>query len=683
MNRGVSYQQFYGILLNLRELFHSHGRIDDANAKLDEIIKLIFMSYYEATKGNRFCLAYVKEYAKESFGDSNYTARAIHELFKDSCNDSIFRNRDNTCIFGAAPSLAIQISENIFAEKIISEIEKIDFINLINDKNALDFDVINECFGHFIRENFRNNKEDAQYMTPAEISAPILDMIFSDMVVDGYLDNHEFASFRIMDPTCGVGTLLIESTRRCIEHISKTASSSDEVIAVTERFLNNGVIGQDKVDRMVRFSKINSTLIGSSAENITIGNSIIDETNIDNYKDQIDLIFTNPPFGADCDINDLTMNNFAHIEEIGTSKTKICSEILMLLKCLNLLKIGGYLAIVLPDSVFSAKGIYSDIRKILLDNYEIRAVIELPAVTFAQAGTRTKTSVLYLRKMSPKECQCIIMGVCNDIGYNVKERTGVPVKIATGGNDMVDIASTYLRHRNNEESTILCKKPSVTALNPNELIGDILNPSFYSSTRMQTIENLKMFAGDGIRLCKLSEVVEFDSIGRKSYTTDDKTCHISVLHINPNCIIDFSAVESFAPISKGRECRYGDLLFSKINPRIPRMAVIPNYHKKLVCSNEFEIMKPRGEIDVYTLCLLLKSPYVQHQINDLTSGTSSSHSRIKREQLANILIPCPINNRAKMDFDNIGQSVKSAFETIYSADKIIFAQLNKVVDIVS
>ena len=45
MSITFSYSIFYKILLNLREDFHSYGRIDDSNVKLDEIIKLICMSY--------------------------------------------------------------------------------------------------------------------------------------------------------------------------------------------------------------------------------------------------------------------------------------------------------------------------------------------------------------------------------------------------------------------------------------------------------------------------------------------------------------------------------------------------------------------------------------------------------------------------------------------------------------
>ena len=41
----------------------------------------------------------------------------------------MYKNLDGTSIFGANPNLSIQASENNFCEQVISEIEKIDFIN--------------------------------------------------------------------------------------------------------------------------------------------------------------------------------------------------------------------------------------------------------------------------------------------------------------------------------------------------------------------------------------------------------------------------------------------------------------------------------------------------------------------------------------------------------------------------
>lgn len=125
-----------------------------------------------------------------------------------------------------------------------------------------------------------------------------------------------------------------------------------------------------------------------------------------------------------------------------------------------MLKPGGYLAIVLPDSVFSSKGIYSAYRDYLMRNYDILGVVGLPSVTFAQAGTRTNTCILILRKETPSPNGKLFMADCKDIGYVVKERAGVPVKIEQGTNEMTIIAEKII---NADFSTkIVCTNPSVT-----------------------------------------------------------------------------------------------------------------------------------------------------------------------------------------------------------------------------
>lgn len=670
MNRGINYELFYEILLHLRKDYHSYGRIDDSNAKLDEIVKLIMLSYHYALNKQKFSLEFVKNEALNRFGDSEKVAITLRELFNSALSEEFFKNSDGTSIFGGNPSLNIQPSEDMFATILISEIEKIDFINLTETNALSDFDIINECFGHFVRENFRNNKEDAQYMTPAEIATPILDMIFHDFVTESYFDDIKLDDFKIMDPTCGVGTLLIESIKHYISYVMSTNKKKKDTII--KSFLSSGVIAQDKVDRMVRLSKINVLLMGGNIQNINSGNSIYDTTFIDSYAGKIDLIFTNPPFGAEYQVNEINFDNFFGIENLAITHSSVPSELLMLLKCLKLLKENGKLAIVLPDSFFSAKGINARVRSYVIANYTINAVIEMPAVTFAQAGTRTKTSILYLTNKAPCGSETIAMGICNDIGYNVKERIGVPVKIKTKKNEMELIAKTYCKE---SRDSIMSVSPSVTNIHVNELIREVLNPGFYSADRLQTIEMLQHIQASGFELKKLSEVVSFNTIGRKNMNANDDVKHISVLHINPDSTIDFQQVLEYAPISKGRQCFEGDILFSKINPRIPRMTVVPKFEKKLVCSNEFEILQPIADIGAYAICFLLKTSYVAKQIDNLTSGTSSSHSRIKREQLADILIPYPTTQEAKEQISSINNQIKSAFESKYIADESLRTQL--------
>ena len=59
-------------------------------------------------------------------------------------------------------------------------------------------------------------------------------------------------------------------------------------------------------------------------------------------------------------------------------------------------KDNGYLVIVLPDSVFASKGMNSLYRDEILKTMQVRGVIELPSVTFAQAGTRTNTCIFII-----------------------------------------------------------------------------------------------------------------------------------------------------------------------------------------------------------------------------------------------------------------------------------------------
>ena len=112
LNTGLTYDQFYDVLLNLREEFHSNGRIDDSNAKLDEIIKILIISYYEAKRGNKFSFEYIKNISYKKYGSENSTAKTLRNLFQEIVKDKMFFNEDGTNIFGANPSLIIQESEN-------------------------------------------------------------------------------------------------------------------------------------------------------------------------------------------------------------------------------------------------------------------------------------------------------------------------------------------------------------------------------------------------------------------------------------------------------------------------------------------------------------------------------------------------------------------------------------------
>ena len=87
-------------------------------------------------------------------------------------------------------------------------------------------------------------------------------------------------------------------------------------------------------------------------------------------------------------------------------------------------------------------------------------------------------------------------------------------------------------------------------------------------------------------------------------------------------------------------------------------------------------MKPKTDIGAYTICYLLKTSYVMNQIENLTSGTSSSHNRIKREQLEKILIPYPVSVELKNEFAKINTKLSKSLSQKYAAENSIESQIN-------
>lgn len=676
----MKYSIFNDVLLKLRDDFHKNGRFDDSNTKLDEIVKLLVICFIDAKYNlGRFNIKYLEQRAYEETGNKENIAIALRSLFEEVAQGEDFYNNDGTNVFGVNPTLNIQITENLFARNLVLELGKIDFKELVEHGTSFEFDIINECFGHFVRDNFRNNKEDGQYMTPQEVAEPLLKMVLHDLIEDGLLESLiKNPEFIIMDPTCGVGTLMIEMLRNIIKYIQK--SELDEITKdqLINTLKNKSIVGQDKVDRMVRLSKINLMLMDCNFSNIYHGNSIVGESPLKHYIGKADIIISNPPFGADYNLKEVVNEQGYSIIKDLEEYSSISSELLILDRCLGWLKPGGRLVIVLPDSVVSSKGISSRFREKLLEICDIKAIIELPAVAFAQAGTRTKTSIVYLQKKH-SQTNTIFMSVCDSIGFDVKERKGVPVKVQQGHNEMNQIADIYISCAKtlNNKIEILNENPSCTKIAYHDIIDGFLTPSFYSSDRLKVLSTLKGVDSKRYNVVKLSDLASFVSKdkNRKRLATRENVKHISLLHINHDYTINFTEVELFDPISKGIECQEGDLLFAKLNPRIPRIAVVPPYDKKLVCSNEFEILKPKNGLSPYILNIILSMDLVKKQIESLTAGTSSSHNRIKTEQLKEIKIPFPKQGTQEYsDLLSVARITEECIQKKYEAEYILKQQ---------
>jgi len=144
---------------------------------------------------------------------------------------------------------------------------------------------------------------------------------------------------------------------------------------------------------------------------------------------EFDIVVTNPPFGTKAVIDNPDILEQFELTKFGASspRTALPPEQLFVERCLDFLKPGGVLGIVLPDSILSNPGL-KWIREWILKKAYILASVDLPTETF-EPHTGTQTSILILKKKTPgqeklQEDYQIFMAIPEKVGH---DRRGNPI----------------------------------------------------------------------------------------------------------------------------------------------------------------------------------------------------------------------------------------------------------------
>jgi type I restriction-modification system DNA methylase subunit len=654
-----AYSKVYEALSEMREAFHRYGRIDDSNAKLDEVAKL-FAAYLAHRRG--------KIAGFPQAGDPNII-EALSEAFKEAAFLTEYLTNEGHSIFGSFPRIVLRKGDEALAHDLTCVVRKAVDAAFEAANDEATFDVLNEAFGHFIRDNFRSNIEDAQYMTPPEVVEFMADLAIAE-IANERSETKRPKSLTIIDPSCGVGSFLAAFYNR---------ASTNPLLANVK--LN--LVGQDKVERMVRLTALNMALFEIGEHHVTIGNSLEQGSPLDAYNDQVDLILTNPPFGARFDhevVKAKFGQNTPFFNSLVRASGKIDSELLFIDRALRLLKPGGRLLIVVPDGVVSAKGVPAILRHYVQGKAALRAVVELPSVTFAQAGTRTRTSIVYLQKANASVDDTmrppVALACIESLGYSVSSRKGVQIKQIDGSNELPSVLKAFVNLPQVEHQAgpaIVSESPSVTTVPANMFGAAGWAPSQFSASRLNVLNSIK--GHDDLDVVPFEELADLVSGSRRAQKPAGGIPYMSVLHISGDGIIDVRGVREYRPKTPGLPVYPGELLFSRLNPHITRIAVVPNLAEKLLCSSEFEIIVPKGALDVYALAYLMNSKLFLKQVFDLCSGTSSSHSRVRSEQVAKIMFAVPrVDTPLRVHFD-------SAVERYRSASKQLVSSLLEIADL--
>lgn len=181
----------------------------------------------------------------------------------------------------------------------------------------------------------------------------------------------------IIDPAMGSAGFLIEAQKYLRENHADMFLNQK----LREHFNNTMFYGNDMDRTMLRIGAMNMLLHGVENPNISYRDSL-SEQNTDEEK--YSLVLANPPFKGSLDYEVVSA------DLLKITKTKK-TELLFLALFLRILKKGGRAAVIVPDGVlFGSSNAHKQIRKEIIDNNKLDAVISMPSGVFKPyAGVST------------------------------------------------------------------------------------------------------------------------------------------------------------------------------------------------------------------------------------------------------------------------------------------------------
>ena len=192
------------------------------------------------------------------------------------------------------------------------------------------------------------------------------------------------------------------------------------------------IYGTDANPRMARTAKMNMIMHGDGHGGVHHHDGLLNVNGI--WDGRFDVILTNPPFGArvDKDIKISEADKFTdeakikayvkrygeeyltalrqvndHIgesllDQFGVGKMSGLTEVLFIDRCLNLLKPGGRLGIVLPEGVLNNTNL-QNVREYFEGRAKILLIVSIPQDVFMAAGATVKPSLMFFKRFTEEE----------------------------------------------------------------------------------------------------------------------------------------------------------------------------------------------------------------------------------------------------------------------------------------
>lgn len=322
------------------------------------------------------------------------------------------------------------------AQEVTTVVEHLQKISL----NKTDLDVKGEAFQKFMGNFFKG--DFGQYFTPPPTVKFCLDLFKHELE-----DHHA-----VIDPSCGSGGFLLRALDTMREKADaiypdhkEDLDQKMEHFRYWHDFAENKLFGVEISESIARVAKMNMILHDDGHTNVIANDAlepmeVLEKKNKGFQKDSFDYIFTNPPFGATIkgseksylENYDLTRkkSTTGKMNQMKNQKT----EILFIERCWQFLKIGGKMAVVLPDGILTNSSLQY-VRDWILDHFKLLGVVSLPQDAFRYYGAGVKSSILILEKGSFTEDYPIFMAQPEKIGI---DSTGRPCE-----NDLDEVVKNF------------------------------------------------------------------------------------------------------------------------------------------------------------------------------------------------------------------------------------------------
>jgi type I restriction enzyme M protein len=249
-----------------------------------------------------------------------------------------------------------QIPSSSLLDKVVQKLDKLDM---------RDRDTKGDVYEYMLAK-IATAGQNGQFRTPRHIIAMMVELV------------QPTPEDVVCDPACGTCGFLVAVNEYLRKH--HQALFRDDRL---RRHFHEGLFnGFDFDPTMLRIGAMNMALHGIEGANVVYRDSLAEDHAED--AGRYSLVLANPPFAGSLDY-ETTAKDLQRI--VKTKKT----ELLFLALFLRLLKVGGRAAVIVPDGVlFGSSKAHKEIRRMLVEDHKLDAVIKLPSGVFRPyAGVST------------------------------------------------------------------------------------------------------------------------------------------------------------------------------------------------------------------------------------------------------------------------------------------------------